>query len=252
MYSWNVDHDAEIVQSQFQCMRLHHKSAAKWFSDDLQCNMCCRCNFCTHTISQRNCLLCSSSHHGQSGISLVWKNLQSPNVAMALWNGKLFKHFCNIFRGKKGRFSNSFLCWLTATNTRRHLFDITAEFYAHGMKKTRVTVARMKWTEKSIRFHFCIPFSSLSVFALTATAFRWTDRWIRWGKNCGKKNKSHIALCSVCTRRRNTNCTNRAFNWNTTSPTWGSFCRCPHASPRRLQCGTLSRSQKNSLSREDL
>lgn len=92
-------------------------------------------------------------------LSWVWKNLQSPNVGRALWNGKLFKHFCNIFRGKKGRFSNLvFLCWLTATNTRRHLFDITAEFYAHGMKKTRVAVAHMKWTEKSIRFHFCIPF----------------------------------------------------------------------------------------------
>lgn len=249
MYSWNVDHDTVPI-------------SIYAFAPQISRKMIFRRPAMQHVLQMQfphshnltaELLIMQQQPPWTKWYKFSLKKSSVTKCCNALWNGKLFKHFCNIFRGEKGRFSNSFLCWLTATNTRRHLFDITAEFYAHGMKKTRVTVARMKWTEKSIRFHFCIPFSSLSVFALTATAFRWTDRWIRWGKNCGKKNKSHIALCSVCTRRRNTNCTNRAFNWNTTSPTWGSFCRCPHAScPRRLQCGTLSRSQKNSLSREDL
>lgn len=95
-----------------------------------------------------------------------------------------------------------------------------------------------------------VPFSSLSVFAFIMTAFH-VNRSMK--KNVVKKRrkKSLGSLCWVCTCRRHINCTYWAFNWNSKSPTWRSFCRCPHASPRHLQCSTVKLPEKNNLSRED-
>lgn len=180
MYSWNVDHDTVPIS-------IHA------FAPQISRKMIFRRPAMQHVLQMQF----PHSHSLTAELLIMqqqppWTkwykfSLEKSSVTKCC-NGTVERNIFAIYlEGKKGRFSNSFLCWLTATNTRRHLFDITAEFDAHGMKKTRVSVARMKWTEKSIRFHFFIPFSSLSVFALTATAFRWTDQWIRWGKNCGKK-----------------------------------------------------------------
>lgn len=166
---------------------------------------------------------------------------------------------------EKEDFGDSFLLPVTATNSRPGLLFITyssdaAQFSTHGMKKTRVTVARMKWTGKSIGFHLGIPFqlASLLVPSLCLLLL-----WLRFMQDRSmnpprkkivvkkEKERNHSVLCIESTRAGDT--LTALTEPLIETPRLQPEARAPAAlvQAHGVYTAALLKSQENSLSRRD-